>query len=101
MTAALDSDIAALLPTGPVSPTCFDWEAIEAETNCSRETYFAGMADMLLVQGARLVAGYQATANRSRGARHLGYSEGFVDAPKRPTLMDKYSAQAHVLGIHA
>jgi hypothetical protein len=101
MTADLDPTIAALLPTGTVSPTCFDWEAIETITGCPRELYFARMADMLLVQGARLVAGYKATANRSRGARHRAYSEGMVDAPKRETLMDRYSRQARDLGIHA
>lgn len=49
----------------------------------------------------RVASAYSTTRSTANGVKHLAYSEGAVKAPKRETLMDRYSRQAHALGIHA
>ena len=96
-TLPLDPTISALTEGIAPEPSCFDWSAIERATGCSRATYFAGLANTLLVNGVRFVAGYKATQNRARGVRHRAYSAGMVDAPRRAKPM----SDGEKFGLHA
>jgi hypothetical protein len=86
----LDSEIAALADAAELAgvPDPINWIAAYQVTGCSRTTYYRALEQMMLVAGERLVAGYQATANRARNVRHLAYSEGWIVAPARTSKVD-------------
>lgn len=94
---ALDPAIAELCD-GPV-PAPIDWVTAERLTGCSRELYFAGLANMLVMAGVRLVAGYQQSERRARGARHRAYSAGIVTPPRRRTRAQDRMADAAAFGL--
>lgn len=87
----LDPEISALCG-GPV-PAPIDWAQAYLLTGCTREIYYAGLANMLLMQGVRLLAGYRPTARSARSARHLAYCEGIRTPPRRQTAEDRHRAE--------
>lgn len=92
----IDPDILALTDGPAPDPSFFPWPEIEAATGCPREVYFAGMANMLIMEGERMLAGYLAQPDRARGARHLAISEGCIDAPAKAKPM----SDGEKFGLH-
>jgi len=82
-------------------PSPFDWAAMEALTGCSRERYYAGLAEALLVAGARMAAGYMATAKKSRGARRLAYTLGVATPEPKLTRAEEIRRDAVAFDIAA
>ncbi len=83
------------------TPSFFDWPAVERATGCSRELYYAVRANMLIVAGERLVAGYMATAKKTTCARRLAYSLGAVRPEPKPTRAQEIHHDAVAFGLVA
>jgi len=82
-------------------PSPFDWPAMEALTGCSRERYYAGLAEALLVAGTRMAAGYMATAAKKRGARRIAYTLGVATPEPKITHAEEIRRDAVAFNIAA
>jgi len=63
------------------------------------EVMYAGLANGLIVAGARLVAGFLSSDKSSRRARHAAYSTGAIQAPRRETRAQRIARECRALGL--
>lgn len=88
------------MDTAP-TPSFFDWPAVERATGCSRELYYSVLANMLIVAGERLVAGYMATSTKAKGARRNAYSLGICRPEPKLTREQEIHRDAEAFGLIA
>ena len=63
------------------------------------EVMYAGLANGLIVAGARLVAGFISSDKSSRRGRYAAYCAGVVEPPARETRAQRIARECRALGL--
>lgn len=97
---ALDPEISAMCDgLDPCADAAAMWAEAERCGWIPREQHYERLAHMRLMADIREATGYQACERKERTVRHLGYSEGAVNAPHRETRAEKIRREDIALGL--